>query len=111
MEYYTVEIDDEIFDNEDNNITDYTPCEFSIVRFNATIHQMDLIWGKVYDQINFVRNMTNDINASNKLVYGMYKLFFMEHKMCIGYYSDYNIRQRMKPMYKQNKLLNIRNRC
>ena len=109
MEYYTVEIDDEIFDNQDNNITDYTPSEYSKYRYDAVIHQLDNIWYKVYKQVLFIRN-TTDIDASNLIMKNMYKLFMIEFKASIEYYSEYNMKKRAKPRYKINKINRMRYR-
>ena len=111
MSGYTVQEPEEIkyFVSGENEIIEYWSLYSPIQkkRFKKVLNQLRDIWFNVYNQLLVVRN-NNSIDDSNLLMNKIYKMFFIEHKYKIEYYSDEKIIIRSDKNYIRKKLLKLR---
>lgn len=110
MEGYIVDtVDNEIIRVIDNiEYISLNPSIEQLKRKHRALRQLISIWSKVYELLNFVRQSvsTDDIN---EIMEKVYKLWFIEYRAYINYYSDDMIYNRKNPKYKTKKLNKIRN--
>jgi hypothetical protein len=113
MSGYIVEEPNEIpiyytFDNEE--IIQYWKV-YSVIqrkRFLKVLHQMKDIWCNVYDQMNFLR-LNISIEESNIFMDKIHRIFLINQKEKLDYYSDEKIRFRKNKDYVKKKILKLKN--
>jgi hypothetical protein len=109
MSGYIVDTGDDEIIRVDNDIeqTYFKPSIEQLKRKKRVLNQLLTIWSKVYNLLNFMRQSVcmDDIN---EIMNRVCKLWFIEYRAYINYYSDDMISKRSKSIYKIKKLNKIK---
>ena len=79
-------------------------------RFSRVLRQIKETWVSIFDSLNMLIEHGIEREQINHLLKSIYKLFFIEHKNRINYYSKYNVYNRQKDNYLQKKIKSIKNK-
>lgn len=86
---------------------EYSPIQRK--RFNKVLYQLKETWYSVYNQFKFMRNNTEmTIEHSNNMMLKIHKLFLIEHKNKIEYYSNDAIMKRKNKSYLKKKIKKLK---
>jgi len=109
MEGYIIDTgDDEIIRVIDNiEYLSFNPSTEQLKRKHRTLRQLISVWSKVYNLLNFVRQSVS-IEDINEIMERIYRLWFIEYRAYINYYSDNMIYNRSNPKYRIKKLNKLR---
>ena len=110
MSGYIVDTGDDEIIIVKNNIEEiyFKPSIEQLKRKKRTLNQLIFIWSKVYNLLNFMR-MSVSMEDINEIMGRVCKLWFIEYRANINYYSDDMILKRSKPIYRIKKLNKIKN--
>ena len=110
MSGYIVDTGDDEIIIVKNNIEEiyFKPSIVQLKRKKRTLNQLIFIWSKVYNLLNFMR-MSVSMEDINEIMGRVCKLWFIEYRANINYYSDDMILKRSKPIYRIKKLNKIKN--
>lgn len=78
-------------------------------RHQQTMRQLDRTWFEVIKSIHLVRKYA-PIEQCNHIMKNMYKMFFAELRVQIGYYLEEKIKYRKQTNFIQSKINKIRNK-